>query len=782
MSAVSPILLRKLVRDLRRRAAQTAAIAVTVMLGVLLFVASYDSFRNLRASYAQTYDRTHFADLTTTGGDPDAIAAAARSAPGVQRVSVRIQADVPMTIDATKLVGRVVGLPADPGSAVDGFDLAAGHLPDGPDQVVVEKHAADTFHLAPGDTFGVFDGTTAHTVRISGVARSPEYLWPARDRQHVLGDPHAFAVAFAPEPLAERLTGRTGPNQTLVELAGDPSTADLAAVTEQLRRAGAVDVQTRDDQPSNATLSEDLDGFSELAIGFPALFLTAAAIAEYILITRLVYSERAIIGTLLATGARRGPIVRHYLCYGAVVAGLGAALGVLAGAGATSVVTRAYTGALAVPDTVVEHRWATALVGLALGCVTGLVATAAPAISAARTAPAQAMRGAGSTLAAGGPLSRLGARRHRLPAFARMAIRSLTRSRRRTAATMLGAVLSLVLILASVGMMTSMRRIIDVQFGRIQHEDATLVSAPGSKDIAAQLNSLPGVAAVEPATLAGVTVAANGASYATDLTGLLPDTTMHGFRTPAGDAIRLPGDGVLAGAALADRLHVEVGDRVTITPAAGAPRRVQLAGLVDEPLGTALYATDATARSIGGLTTTAHLVRFDPGADHDGLRAAITGMPGVVAYLDTDALRDQLDSFLGLFWVFVGVMLVLGAILAFTVIYVTMTVGLAERTTELATLRAAGVSTGRLTAALATENLAVTLAAVPIGLAAGAGAAWVFLRSFDSDLFTMQLSLRWAPLTLAAVSVIVAAALSQLPAARIVRRIDIARVVRERAQ
>ncbi len=127
-------------------------------------------------------------------------------------------------------------------------------------------------------------------------------------------------------------------------------------------------------------------------------------------------------------------------------------------------------------------------------------------------------------------------------------------------------------------------------------------------------------------------------------------------------------------------------------------------------------------------------------------------------------------------------MLALGAALAFVVIYVTMTVNLTERSTELATLRAAGVSTPRLTATLALENLAATALAIPFGLAAGAVAAWWFLESFNSDLFTMHLSLGSSTLALAALAMLAAAALSQLPAMRMVADVDIARVVRERAQ
>ena len=110
-----------------------------------------------------------------------------------------------------------------------------------------------------------------------------------------------------------------------------------------------------------------------------------------------------------------------------------------------------------------------------------------------------------------------------------------------------------------------------------------------------------------------------------------------------------------------------------------------------------------------------------------------------------------------------------------------MTVNVAERTAELATLRAAGAPTRRLTAALALENLTATALAVPIGLAVGLGVGWVFLRSFNNDLFHLHLSIGPAALTLAVMAVMAAAVVSQLPAARLINRIDVARVVRERA-
>jgi putative ABC transport system permease protein len=775
---------KKALRDLRRRLPQAAAIGVTVMLGVLLFVASYDSFRNVQASYDRTYARTHFADLTVTGGDSDAIAAAVRNAAGVDRVVTRTQADRPMAIGATKLVGRVVGMPPITGRGINEIDLIAGRVPDPArsDQVVVERHTADTFDLTAGKRMRVFDDTGWRDVTVSGVVQSPEYLWPARNRQDVLGDPHAFAVVFAPESLARTLSARMTSNQTLVEMAGSATQSDRERVTRLLRSAGALDIEDRGDQPSNAALRQNFNGFRVMSIGFPALFLSAAAIAEYLLITRLVYTERPIIGTLLALGARRRAVVRHYVWYGGVVAIVAALTGVLVGGVATSVYTHAYASLLRLPDTVIEHRIPTAVIGFALGLATGVIAGLIPAIGAARTAPAEAMRGDGVRPIRIGPLTRASARWTLIPVVFRMALRSLTRSRRRTVATMVGGVLALVLILASASMLTSVRAMVDAEFGQVQRQDATVVVAAGANDVDGQLQSIPGVAVVEPATIARVTVVVNGHSYPISLTGLEPATVMHGFRDPDGTSRSLPADGVLAGAALADKLGVRVGDDLTIVPAAGSARAIRLAGLVDEPLGTALYATNATAGSITNFGPNGYLLRFGNGVDRDRVRTAATGLSGVVAYNDAHAVENQLKGFLVIFWVFAGATLVLGALLAFTVIYVTMTINLAERTGELATLRATGAPIRRLTATVAIENIAVTLLAAPIGLCAGVGAGWLFLRSFNNDLFSLHLSVGSTVLVLAAIVVTAAAAVSQLPAARLIKRIDVARVVRERSQ
>ncbi|WP_062077585.1 ABC transporter permease [Demequina globuliformis] len=786
---------KKAFRDLWRSKAQVIAVAVTIMLGVMIYIATAGAFQNLSASYDQTYERLHFADLTATGGDLDAVAQDALDA-GASAAITRTQVDPPMLIEDTKLVGRVIGMPTDAQPAVNQVDVIDGDYFDegATDQILLETHAADTFGVGPGDTLQIFSTTGWVDVTVQGVVDSPEYLWPARSRQEILSDPNSFAVAFAPE---ESVQGwfEIPANQTQVLL---PDTADARvasekrepwetdtgiAVAQAMTDAGASALQSQADQPSNATLSEDLQGFDQMSVAFPALFLIAAGVASWVLLTRRILQETPVIGTMMAAGARRGRVLRHYVLQGLLMGGVGALLGVALGVPANAAITSAYTGFIGVPDTVVRNYPWMLVIGLVFGVVVGVLGALGPAVSASRIAPAQAMRPASDAKAPGG-WSRWVARQRWLPVSGRMALRDVVRSKRRTLATMLGTVLALVLVLTSVGMMTSILAAITTQFEDIELEDASVV-AQSEAGVGDALADVDGVERVEATTLGQVTLKGPDGTYQTTLTGFEPDTQMHGFIGTDGTAVTLPDDGVLAGQFLSEEIGIAAGDTITITSDAGQ-NEVTVVGFLDEPIGTSVYATNDTARSLlPNEGTESYALAFTAESTtetaRDQIRDTVTQLEGVVAYQDVRAIVGQLNQYLGLFWAFIGIMIVMGTVLALAVMYVTMSVNVVERTGELATLRAAGAPLRKVAGAVATENLVATVLGIPFGLAIGAWSAGAFLASFNDDLFTLELQWGWWTLPAAALGVLLAAAVSQWPAARAIRRVDIARVVRERA-
>jgi putative ABC transport system permease protein len=797
------ILRRKLRRDLRGSRAQAIAVVVTVALGVLLFAASYDAFRNLTASYEQTYDDLAFADLTVTGGAQDAFGTDAEATEGVAAVTQRQQADLPVAVPTSTgdqtLLGRVVGLPAAGQPEVGRVEVLAGGVlgPDQPEGVLVEKHMADHFTLEVGDTLTVLLADGPRELTVLGVVASPEYLWPARDRQEVITTPDEFGVLFAANELVGQAPAGTLVEQSLITYAEG---ADAAELDKQLaamaRAAGASDVMTQEQQPSNAALDEDLAAFGELSFMFPALFLTGAGLATFIILNRIVAAQRGQIGVLIASGLTRREVLRHYRGYGLVLGIGGALVGIVLGVPLGAWITSTYTQLLSIPDTVVRWYWTTPLIGLAFGLVMGVASAFAPARAAVRVPPALAMRGEVGEVVGQKPsvFERLLPPLRRLPVRTRIALRGIGRHRARSASTVVGVVLAIVLVLTSWGMIDTVNRLMAKQFDVVSTNDAQVfLQVPMDDGQIQTLGQVPGVAAVEPVVVLDATLVTDDDLYATQVQGLAADTVMHGFVGPDGEPVPLPDEGLLVGNATRGVLGVEPGDPLTLSvPSLDASVATAVAGFVDEPLGTYAYAqrdwlvgeleaAGATAAALSSPAVTSAFVQYDAGASPDQVRSELLDESSVVAVVSTTALRDIFDQYLALFYAFVGVMLVLGGILAFALIFNMITAALAERAAELATMRASGLSVTQVNRMITTETLLLTLLGIPLGLLVGYVTAAAFMASFSSDLFSFDLDMNPWTLLWTSLAVLVVALLSQLPGMRAVARLDIATVVRQRS-
>jgi putative ABC transport system permease protein len=782
---VSP-LFNKLVRDARRHRAQFIAVGLTVFLGVTLFAASYDSFQNLTNSYDATSREFKFANLTVAGGDVEAFADEARATEGVESVQVRTVLDVPLQVGETKLSGRIVGLPATGQPTVNKVKILAGtYLDQGAMSVLVEQHMAEHFGLTPGDSISILGSDGWVEVSVGGVAASPEYIWPARSRQEVITTPDNFGVVFGGESFVQEL-GR-GPNEVAVYFAeGQPDTRIESQLEETAYVGGAVSVQTREEQPSNAALEEDLAGFEEMALFFPILFLAASALAAYVTINRLVTSQRPYIGVLAANGFTRGQILRHYLGYGLLPGLVGSIPGAVAGVLLARVITNLYTDLLAVPITIIDFYPTTLAIAVAFGVASSLAAALAPALMASRVAPAAAMRGE-TPARVGRPslLERAVPLLARLPVRWRMALRGVTRNRKRTVYTVIGVVLSLMLVLVSWGMIDTIQYLLDQQYVTIQREDATVqFLQPVSRDRVGSLTEVDGVSRAEPTLQVPISLNGRDGHYDTILNVLAIDTEMHAFMDPDGGRMSLPAEGVLVGKATRDLIGVEQGSRVEMTiPSLGATIEETITGFLDEPLGTMAYMSWDRAASLAGgsLPASSALIRYEDGANPDEIRQAMMARPEVAAFEDTNAVYDTMQDLMVLFYAFVGVMLVFGGAMAFALIFSSMSVNIAERSREMATLLAVGADKRSLTKMITTENMLIVAPAIPIGLVAGYFLSKAALATFSSDLFTFDLYMRPSTFVYAGLAIVAVALLSQIPGLRAIRRIDIPKVVKERA-
>ena len=777
---------KKLRRDLGRQKAQFVAVTITVFLGITMFGATYDSFQNLEASYAQTATEFTFANLTVVGGDVTQFAAEQTDHPSVEVVSTRTVADLPFRLGETKLFGRVVGIP-ETGPVVNQVLVLEGNGLTGPDSVLMEEHLANHFDITPGDTFEIQTPSGWTVVRVTGLIASPEYIWPAASRQEIITTPDNFGVIFATETAARALSGIDGPNEALLYYAGGEENAALSeSLTADAYSLGALEVFTRAEQPSNAALEEDLKGFEELGLFFPILFLTAAAMAAYVMITRLVHAQRPQIGILLANGFTKRQVLRHYLGYGLIPGLIGSIPGAIAGVLLARVITGVYTDFISVPITVIEFYPSTLLAAIFLGLLATIVAALAPALAASRLSPAESMRG--STPPGRGRASlaeRLLPPLRRLPIRWRMTLRGIERNTRRTIYTVIGVVLSLTLILVSWGMLDTIETLLERQFVEIQKEDARVYfSAPAGPTDLTALQNIEGVANVEPSLELPVAIEAQGERYETFLVAVEEDTEMRVFFTGRAATTTLPTDGMLAAIGVANHLGLEPGDPVSVTVGGfDLELETQIGDIIDEPLGSMVYVSASYAEELAGfpLPATSALLTYEEGASSSEVRNQIVELPQVAAFEDANAIYNIAKDFMGLFYVFIGVMLAFGAAMAFALIFNTMSVNIAERSREVATLLAVGTKRSMISRLITTENLLVAAIGIPLGLIVGYLTSAAAMASFQSDMFRFELYARPLTFVWSALAILIVALISQWPGLRAVRRMDIAQVVKERS-
>ena len=776
---VSRILLRKLRRDLWRQHWQFLAAAAVIGIGIAVYVAATDAYANLKQSFDRAYAVQLLPDAVISGPGAFDLGDAARGLPGDPAVEVRQQSDVGIRINGHTIFGRAVSVPAARQPVVSQLALRSGELPV-QGAVLVEEHLTSHFGLRPGDTIDVLGPTGWRTVGVSGSALSTEYFWPARSQQEIMTTPENFGVVFVPAPDTPQLMPE--PTDQLLLYARDRSQApELLMAATQLANSKGMVLTSRDEQPSYRALQDDVDAVGTFARLLPWVFLVAAVVGTYVLLSRLVAAQRAVIGTLSANGMSARTVRAHYLTFGVAVGLAGATVGLFGGYFLGGWFTTQYTQALGLPLRVTSLHADNLIVGALVGTLAAALAAWAPARAASRMSPAEAMRISPPASRGGvSVLERLLPPLRRMPVRWRMALRGITRNRRRTALTVVGVVISVCLVMVFAGLRDTVSSVINRQYGGIELQDAQVIAAAGAADsVVAAVRADPQVAAAEPFTRLDVTVEAGGDRYDTLMVGLPQSTEMHRF-TSGGSAVNLPSHGVLLGQGLKDELGVAVGDRVTVTNTQNDIRIEQpVVAFVDEPMSPVIYIAHEQLATLS--PDTGVMLRLAPGASQEAARKVVSAVPGVVAYLSTESVETTIREAFSLYDALVGLMLVFAAVMAAALLYNAMSANVGERTGELGSLQAAGMEARLLSRLVAGENMLLVLFGLPVGLLAGTWLADWFMSTYETQGYVWHLDMQSTTPLIVAVAVLIAALLAQIPAFRVIGRMDIAKVVRERS-
>lgn len=814
MVAISP-LQRKLLRDLLGARAQFGAVVLIIIFGVAAFVATYESYQNLYISYERTYDRLSMADYWIT---VDYLPARAtrdmNKIPGVTaqgRIIGNVKIDLKLA-GGQRVEGRVVSLPAGAHPAINDVSVEMGSYfsPGGRREVLVEKRFAEYHRLEPGDWLTLERGETKAPFRVAGVVVSPEYIWIAKSFQEPMPTAMTFGILFMPQSRAEQFFGMNGlANEiNLILDGGADSQQPLAAVKDVLHRyhisriteqnepvamsTRKIDIVrgvrtahmvARQDQPSHHLLKQDLDGFQQMSVLFPVLFLSLAALAIYVLLSRLVEAQRVQIGLMRALGYSRLQVLGHYIGFALAVGLLGSVVGAVVGHLVAGTLTSFYIGFLRIPYTVLRPQWSVVIIGIIIGTIVPVLAGILPAWSTSRLRPAEAMRPPPPAAAHRTIVELLLPFITRLPSTLKLPLRNTFRNFRRSLFMATGVMSATAMILVSMSFVDMMDWIVVTQFEKIQNYDARVIfQGIGSEATASYIEHLAGVTAAEAILEYPYRLELGGEVHDTAIMGMEPDSTMYHLLTPQGERVRVAEDGLLLPLPVRDQLEAELGDLLRLEPTVGTVGEAEthVAGIIDEPLGGRAYLPLEDAQDMLDLpgAATGVLLRFDgdPSAE---LLKRIYDLPQVASIEFAGSLREFMDEMMGFFWAFIGVMLAMSFGLGIAIIFNGVTVNVLERRREIAIMRAVGMGNRQLTAIITLENLGIALLGILIGLPAGYYVANYFMEQASTEIMSMPAIIYPRSYLIAAACSLVILLLSQLPAIRRVCRMSLPTVTKD---
>lgn len=784
------VLSRKLLRDLSQLRGQVITISLVVAAGVAAYVTLQGTWTSLESSKTAYYERQRFADVFAhLKRAPVSLVRDLQAIEGVAEVDARIADAVMVPIETLRepASGQVVSLPDHGSPRLNRLHIVAGAVPESgrPDEALVLESFVRAHGLEVGDKVPVVINGTIRSIRVTGVAMSPEHVFPA-PTTGIFSDEKRFAVFWMRDSIMAAAFDMTNAfNDVSIRLQpGASPDAVMAAVDRVLEPYGGIGAYGRKDQISNSIVEGELTQLEAMATVAPMIFLGVAAFLLNVVLSRLVLLQRAQIATLKAVGFGKRAIGMYYVKLVSLIALGGSALGIGGGVYLGSAMTDLYTKYFRFPVLAYELDPQVVSIAVGVSLLAGLVGAVASATKVANLPPAEAMRPAAPPNYGSSLLDRLGAYRFIAPA-ARMVVREIERQPVRTALSVIGIALAVsIMVLARVSS-DAMTLLLEMQFQQAWKEDV-MVSflEPLSERAVRELEHFPGVLYAEGLRSVPVRFLHNGRRRESAILGYPEDGRLRNVIDVEQRAIPIPETGVMLTGKLAEVLGVQVGDQVRVEMLEGDRKAVSLrvSTLAAEPFGLQGHMRMSELHRAFGEEATASmaLLRIDPRA-YSLTEPKLKELPKIGGVLRKQTIIDQFKAQSADMMLVMSMILTLfAATIAVGVVYNNARVALSMRSRDLASLRVLGFRRGEISAVLLGELAIQVLLAIPIGIVIGTWMSEAMMNMADPEQYRLPISLSPATYAYAAGVTMVAGAVSALLVRRKLDRLDLIGVLKTR--
>ncbi|MDJ0716426.1 MAG: FtsX-like permease family protein [Prochloraceae cyanobacterium] len=782
---------RKLFRDLLRQWGQLIAIALVVSCGIASFVMSLSAYDSLKFTKTTYYNQYRFAEVfASLKRAPETLSDRITEIPGVGQVQTRIVVDVILDVPEKEqpATGRMISLPSQQHPMLNDIYIRRGRYIEAGrgDEVLVSESFAKANNLKLEDTLGAVINGRWQKLRIVGIAISPEYIYEVRGGASLFPDNERFGILWMEREALATAFDMDGAfnNVTLTLSRGASEQNVIDRLDRILERYGGLGAYPREDQLSNHIVDGEIKELEGMTTVIPTLFLAIAAFLLHVVLSRLIATQREQIAILKAFGYTKAAIGFHYLKFVMAIVLFGATLGTILGLWMGKGLTELYAEFLRFPIFRYNADWRVVFGAIAISIFGAIVGGLGSVYKAVSLPPAVAMRPEPPPEFKPTLIERWGLQNLFSPA-GRIILRNLERKPLQASLSILGIALAVAILITGRYFEDAVTYLVDVQFRHVQREDVTIVfNEPRPARTRYEVAKLPGVVQSEVFRSVPAKLRFQHYQHRSGLTGIQANAELLRLVDRSLNTVNLPADGVVLTKKLAEILHVQPGDVLTVEvlEADRPVRSIPVVGLVDELMGLSAYMEINALNKLmrEGQTISGAYLRVDANLANK-LYTRLKEIPAVAAFTTRQAALDSFNEISGKnMRVMTFILVIFASIITFSVVYNSARIALSERSRELASLRILGFTRAEIAFILLGEQAILILLAIPIGFLLGYGFAAYMSWTYNQELFRLPLIITRSAYAFTFLVVSIASVISGFIIRRQLNNLDLIAVLKTR--
>ncbi len=791
------MLWRKLFRDIKENKGAYFACITIIIIGLMVYSSFSIVMDNLNSAQKDFYYRQNFADgFADVKAMPLAEVKKLQALEGIKAIQGRLIKNVRvLKIGDNQLKNRqeevylrLISIDPNNRQPINNVHLLKG-----------QSLRNDAFNIWVDNKFFVANELTLNApleivangkkveFHVTGTGSNPEFVYIMRNANDLFPHPETFGIAYVPFEIMKTLFSEGATVNNLVFVL-QPDT-DYQEIEEQLKPKltpyGLTSIYPREDQISHTLLTQELTQLQSMSKSLPVLFLAIACMILYIMLKRTVENQRGQIGILKAFGYTRREIIVHYLSFALLIGFCGGLLGGVSGLLLSFSLIQLYETFFNIPGLQITFSFSYLYMSVLLALAFALFAGYQGCKSVLSLEPSEAMRPPAPPKGKSILLEKFTLFWQSLTVQGKMSMRSMMRHPGRTAFMFLGIMFTFALLGSPWAMMELSETMLYDQHEKVETYDVKVnLAQPLNQQLAEnELNRFPGTRRAEGRAEIPVTLKNSWHKKEVVLLGLPEHSQLYKIRDNKGNRVKPPTNGLLLSEKLAQSLDAQVGTKLRLESLMAkdpdAEKTVEVTGIIPQYIGLNAYMELNTLQNLlqqKNLITTIMLSIDEQSFSQ--LKEKYQSSTIIESLEDKNEVLRQSKEMMATFSSTIYILLVLGLIIGFAIIYNISTITVSERSRELASMMVLGMTPQEVLSVITFEQWLIGFLAMLSGIPVTKLLLVALSQSLKTDMFTMPTTLNTTSIVAAFLITAVCIRFAQLMAAQKIKKLSIVEVLK----